>query len=75
MGDWNTKFFQVASTIRKSHNYIKKIMDEHGNWLDDQNYIMQVFSQEFENRFKKDLNNNIQLVVSLCGVIFEEENA
>lgn len=40
MGDWNTKFFQVASTIRKSHNYIKKIMDEHGNWLDDQNYIM-----------------------------------
>lgn len=39
LGDRNTKFFQTTATIKRRHDYICKIMDEHRNWSDDQNFI------------------------------------
>lgn len=43
MGDKNTKFFQILATTRKRHNYICRIMDEHGIWLEDKNVILHIF--------------------------------
>lgn len=53
-GDKNTKYFQIVATITKGKNFIWNIMDERGIWSDDQNVILQVFSNEFNRRFKKD---------------------
>lgn len=54
-----SKVFQVTVTIWKRKNIIWKILDEQRIWSKDQNVILQVFSDEFHRRFKKDLNVNI----------------
>lgn len=40
LGDRNMKFFQTTTTIRKRHNYIRQVMDENGNWSDNQGFIL-----------------------------------
>lgn len=42
-GDKSTKHFQMVATIRKRHNTIRKIKDEHEYYFNDQNEILQVF--------------------------------
>lgn len=50
-------------------------MDENGNWPDDQNFILQVFTQEFKKRFRKDLNSNIHLTIPLSTNTTNIDNA
>lgn len=40
-------------------------IDEIGNWSDDQNFILQVFSHKFKKHFTKDPNNNILLAFNI----------
>lgn len=53
MGNKKTKFVQTAATIRKRHNYIRRIMDENGNWSIDQNFVLQVFHMNTKNVLKR----------------------
>lgn len=50
-------------------------MDENENWPDDQNFILQVFTQEFKKRFRKDLNSNIHLTIPLSTNTTNIDNA
>lgn len=47
-GDRNKIFFEVVAAIRKRKNFIWKSMDEKGIWSEDQNCILQVFLNEFQ---------------------------
>lgn len=37
--DKTIKYFQMVATMKKRHNTIRKIKDEHENWCEDQNDI------------------------------------
>lgn len=50
-------------------------MDEYGIWLEDHNFILQVFSQEFQKHFKKDRNNYVQMAVPFSRDISDEDNS
>lgn len=49
----NTKYFQIVGTTRKRQNVIWNIMDEHEILSEEQNLVLQVFSNEFSIRFKR----------------------
>lgn len=72
--DKKTKYFQVTVTIRKRQNFIWKVMDEHGLWSKDQNVILQIFSNEFYRRFKKDPNAMPSKDISLSRDITSLDN-
>lgn len=49
------------------------MMDENVIWSNDQNFILQVFTQESHKWFKKDPNNNVRLAVSLSKDISKKD--
>lgn len=42
--------------------------------MDMTHFILQVFTQEFQKRFKKDPKNNARLAISLSRDVSEEDN-
>lgn len=49
-------------------------MDENRIWSDDQNYILQAFSQEFQKRFSMDISTNVHGAIFLSKDIPDEDN-
>ena len=56
-GDRNTSFFQAFASARRKRNYVKKLKDEAGNWLEGmpglnthiQNYFTHLFTSEVQH--------------------------
>lgn len=53
---WVIKKLTFPNLRHLSGNFIRIIMHDHGIWYEDQNVILQVFSNDFCMRFKKDSN-------------------
>ncbi|KAK5825676.1 hypothetical protein PVK06_020534 [Gossypium arboreum] len=50
-GDHNTTFFHKLATGRKCHNSIKGLEDEAGRWIEDENGVMAIVSNNFQDIF------------------------
>lgn len=51
-GDQNTRFFHNFASVRKEHNKIKKLKDEHGLWKETDEEIQAVITSYFETQFR-----------------------
>ncbi|XP_074337634.1 uncharacterized protein LOC141674831 [Apium graveolens] len=52
-GDKNTRFFHRYASIRKEHNKIKRLKDEHGVWQESDEEIQAIISKYFEQIFTR----------------------
>lgn len=50
-GDRNSKYFHAFTMKRREANFIYRIKDKHGNWIEDNEDIKQVFKNYFEDIF------------------------
>lgn len=68
------QIFSSNSHYQEIYNYIRKVMDGYEIRSEDQNFILQVFAQEFEKRIRKNTNKSVQLEVPFSRDISEEYN-
>lgn len=53
-GDRNTRFFQTMAP-KIPHDFIFKLKDNQGNWVDDQDQIQSLLRESFQDRFSFDV--------------------
>ena len=47
-GDRNTNFFNNFASARKKRNFIRRLMDENGNWLEDNDSMRNIIEAYFK---------------------------
>jgi hypothetical protein len=52
-GDRNTNFFHNFATARKKRNLVKRLKDEGGNWIEDEDGLAAHINSYFGNLFSK----------------------
>ncbi|CAN1806221.1 Transposon TX1 uncharacterized 149 kDa protein [Linum perenne] len=54
LGDKNTSFFHASTVQRRRRNTIRRLMNEDGSWLDEQDEMMQHVTDFYKNLFTEE---------------------
>lgn len=63
-GDQNTSYFQNYASARRKTNFIKKLNDDAGIWLEDEDQLVGAATQYFDGLFSAEVQNPNQNTIS-----------
>jgi hypothetical protein len=62
-GDQNTAFFHRSATARRKRNFIKEFKNANGDTIDDQDQLLLMASEYFDNLFTSEVQFPLQHVL------------
>ncbi|KAK6136603.1 hypothetical protein DH2020_029636 [Rehmannia glutinosa] len=68
-GDRNSKYFHTQANVRRSQNYIKGLISNHGDFCTDEAGMSEIILNYFENLFKTDHPSDSDLNRVHCDIM------